>query len=222
MKPYFERGGIKIFHGDCREILPTLDKGAFDLVLTDPPYGMSYESNRYIGKNPFGAIKGDGEYPVDVLKDLIAKYSRVGVLAFCRWENLKDLPKPKSFLVWVKNSHTMGDLDHEYARQWEGICFWNGPDHKWAKGRPQDIIRCDRVPPQALQHPTEKPVELLGILLSQHECETVLDPYCGSGSTLEAAKLLGLKATGIELEERYCEIAARRLEQEVFDFTEAK
>jgi len=217
MKPYYDQGGIQIYHGKCEAVMPTLHDSAFDLVLTDPPYGMNYESNHYKHGNPHKAIAGDNAFPVAVLENLI-KCAKTGVLAFCRWDNLESFPKPKSFIVWEKNNHTAGDLEHEYARQWEACAWWPGSAHRWAKGRPQDIIKCDRVAPGSLLHPTQKPVELMGMLISQNACEVVLDPYMGSGTTLRAAKDLNLKAIGIEVEERYCEIAAKRLQQEVFSF----
>tara|TARA_R110000744_G_C19227079_1_gene547740 strand:+ start:292 stop:933 length:642 start_codon:yes stop_codon:yes gene_type:complete len=211
MKPYYEQDGITIYNADCRDVLPTLDP--VDLVLTDPPYGMNYESNRYVGENPFGGIVGDDAWPTDVIA-MCREIATVGVLAFTRWDVALE-PKPTSMIVWVKNNHTAGDLNHEYARQWEGIAWWKGPQHEWGEGRPQDVILNERVAPTSLEHPTQKPTALLRKLIQQHRCTTTLDPFMGSGTTLRAAKDLGRKAIGIEIEERYCEIAANRLAQGV-------
>lgn len=215
MKPYYEDNHCIIYHGDSREILTNL--APVDVVLTDPPYGMEYKSNYRIGGNPFGKIEGDSLYDFGMISNFL-KIARCGVFAFGRWDNLTGMPKPKSVIVWVKNNWGMGDLEHEFARQWEMCAFWAGEDHKWANGRPQDVIHHDRVNPSSMQHPTQKPVGLMTKLLQSMECETVLDPYMGSGSTLRAAKDLGKKAIGIELEERYCEVAAKRLRQECFAF----
>src|SRR5258708_7558812 len=116
-------------------------------------------------------------------------------------------PPPKSFIVWDKCRHGMGDLEHEFGRQWEGIAFYPGLGHSFTR-RPIDLIRVPCVPPHALIHPNEKPPELFTPLLLSHEGD-VVDPFCGSGSVLRACKDLGRKAIGIEIEERYCEIAAR-------------
>lgn len=108
----------------------------------------------------------------------------------------------------------MGDLEHEYGRQWEAIAFYPGPDHAFVK-RPVDVIRVPCVPPSELTHPNEKPVRLLTGLASSHYGDTILDPFMGSGTTLVAAKNLGRKAIGIEIELKYVKIAIERLEQEV-------
>lgn len=208
---YWRNENAIIFCGDSSVLLPLLPSKYIDLVVTDPPYGINYVSNHRMGGNPFGDIAGDNEYPVETLQFLIENTIR-GVLTFCRWDVLPLLPKPKSFIVWAKNNWGMGDLEHEYARQWEAIAWYPGKNHEWADGkRPQDVLACDRVPPDQLRHPTEKPTILLEQLISHHKCEFVLDPFAGSGSTLEAAVRCGKKTIGIELEERYCEIAKQRL-----------
>jgi site-specific DNA-methyltransferase (adenine-specific) len=215
-KPYYQddQYGITIYHGDCREILPELPK--VDLVLTDPPYGMNYFSNHYKGVNPHLKIEGDDAYPTDIIETCINK-SNNAVFTFCRWENLKDIPTPKSFIVWAKNNWSAGDLKHEYGRQWEGIAFYPQSGHEFIY-RPSDLIDSRRVPPTELLHPTEKPLSTLLSILKANVGNTVLDPFMGSGTTLVAAKHLNRKAIGIEIEEKYCEIAVKRLQQGVFQF----
>jgi len=212
MKPYYEDKYTVIYNADCREVLPSLPK--VDLVLTDPPYGMDYQSSRRTDKSKrHDKIAGDKEFPKWVLDIPYKK----GMFIFCRWDNLYDIPKPKSFIVWDKGVHSMGDLKHEFGRQWEGCAFYVGKDHSFTK-RPCDVIRAMRVDPNKLMHPTEKPVNAVLPLIECMETDTILDPFMGSGTTLRAAKDLNRKAIGIELEEKYCEIAAKRLSQEVFDF----
>jgi site-specific DNA-methyltransferase (adenine-specific) len=126
------------------------------------------------------------------------------------------MPKPRSVLSWVKNNWSMGDLEHEHGRQWEAICFYAQSGHKFIKRIP-DVIYADRTGNNL--HPTEKPESVIQQLIVCNEGETILDPFMGSGTTLRAAKDLGRKAIGIEIEERYCEIAAKRMAQEVFNFT---
>ena len=211
-KPYYSHAGQTIYLGDCREILSELPK--VDLVLTDPPYGMNYKSNWSPKHLQKGGIQNDSEFPLWVFDEV--KYSDA-MFVFCRWDNLQDLPKPKSFIVWDKCVHSMGDLNHEFGRQWEGCAFYPGEKHEFAK-RPVDVIRAMRVAPDKMQHPTQKPTELLTPLISAHKSQTILDPFMGSGTTLVACKQLGRKGIGIEIEEKYAEIAALRLSQEVMDF----
>lgn len=210
-KPYYNdnRAGITIYHGDCREILPHLQK--VDIVLTDPPYGINYQSARRTEWQRKDPIHGDDSFPLWIFEYIKPK---VAFMIWCRWENLKDIPKPKSFIAWDKGNHSMGDLNHEFGRRWEAVAFYPGPMHKF-KRRPADLIIANRINPSSLIHPNENPVEALTPLIDCHVGETVLDPFMGSGTTLRAAKDLGRKAIGIEIEERYCEISARRLAQEV-------
>ena len=126
IKPYYEENGITIYHGDCKDILPELS--AIDLTIMDPPYGINYFSNRYKKGNPYNKIKGDSSYPIEII-NICREISSNAVYAFCRWENLQELPKPKSFIVWIKNNWTAGDLKHAHGRQWEGICFFPGGRH---------------------------------------------------------------------------------------------
>lgn len=207
MKPYYEDSHCTIYHGDCREILPELDK--VDLVLTDPPYGMSFQSNYRNVKHD--KIKNDDQLPIDLIYLAMFKAIKASYF-FCRWDNLKQMPPPKSVLAWVKNNWSMGDLEHEHGRQWEACCFYPKDEHEFIKRIP-DVIIVDRTNNNL--HPTEKPVELMKIIINANVCQTILDPFMGSGTTLRAAKDLNRKCIGIELEEKYCEIAVERLRQEV-------
>ena len=209
IKPYYCQDGITIYHGDSREILGGGQLSAIGLIVTDPPYGMSYCSNRSPKHLHLGGIQGDQSYPEWIFYELTY---RVGMCVFCRWDNLQTIPPPKSFIVWDKGVHSMGDLKHEFGRQWEGVAFYPGPEHEFTK-RPSDVIRASRVTPGDMQHPTQKPIECITPLILCHPVGMILDPFMGSGTTLEAAKLTGRPAIGIEIEERFCEIAARRLSQ---------
>jgi site-specific DNA-methyltransferase (adenine-specific) len=209
MTPYYQDNHCTIYNCDCEEILPDLPK--VDLVLTDPPYGMNYVSNHRFEK--YDKIKNDDKLPVATIKTLIA-ISEKAAYFFCRWDNLKDMPPPKSVLVWVKNNWSMGDLKHEHGRQWEACCFYPGEHHEFIKRIP-DVIEEARTGNNL--HPTEKPIGLLKKIINCNLCDTVLDPYMGSGTTIRAAKDLNRKAIGIEIEEKYCEIAAERMCQEVLE-----
>ena len=210
MKPYYQEAGITIWHGDCREILPALEP--VDLVLTDPPYGMNFQSNHRAIKHD--RIAGDSTLPLELILDAINHAIRAAYV-FCRWDNLSQLPPPSSVIAWVKNNWSMGDLKHEHGRQWEACCFYPKTEHEFIKRIP-DVIHANRTG-NAL-HPTEKPWKALATIIAANVGNTVLDPFMGSGTTLRAAKDLGRKAIGIEIEEKYCEIAAKRMSQSVLDF----
>ena len=212
-KPYYEEDGIKIFNADCRDILPHLEP--VDLVLTDPPYGIDYQSAWRTDKSQWkDKIAGDTEFPLWLFEVFKPKNA---MFIWCRWDILGLLPPPRSFIVWDKGNHSMGDLQHEFGRRWEACAFYPFDGHKFIY-RPVDIINAPRINPVALLHPNEKPVEAITPLLASNEGDTILDPFMGSGTTLRAAKDLGRKAIGIEIEEKYCEIAVKRLRQEVLNF----
>lgn len=208
-KPYYDDGnGMVIYHGDCREILPYLPK--VDLVLTDPPYGIDYQSARRTEWQRKPKIQGDKAFPMwifDMCKPDVALF------VWCRWDNLREIPQPKSFIVWDKGVHSMGDLNHEFGRQWEACAFYPGPNHSFIR-RPVDVVRAMRVDPEQMVHPNEKPIGAITPFIASHN-GLIIDPFMGSGTTLRAAKDLGRKCIGIKIEEKYCEIAARRLGQEV-------
>ena len=202
---YYQDESVVIYHGDCRDILPSLPK--VDLVLTDPPYGIEFRSNhRIIRHDP---LYGDTEFPLALIAQLAVLPTHAAYV-FCRWNNLTTMPSPRSVIVWVKNNWSMGDLKHEHARQWEAICFYPGPQHQFIARIP-DVIFADRTGNDL--HPTQKPLSLCKKILGANVGQVVLDPFMGSGTTLRAAKDLGRKAIGIEIDERYCEIAARRMSQ---------
>lgn len=202
-----------IHKGDCFELLKQIPNKSIDLIITDPPYGMNFQSNHR--KEKHLVIEGDDKFPIEIMQELF-RIAKKGVYVFCRWDNLKELPKPKSVLAWVKDNWSMGDLEHEHGRQWEAICFYNMEEHKFKKRIP-DVIKAERTGNNL--HPTEKPVKLIRELIKANECETILDPFAGSGSTLIASKQLGKKFIGIEIEEKYVEVIKQRLNQTVLDFT---
>jgi site-specific DNA-methyltransferase (adenine-specific) len=212
VQPYYEQDGITIYHGDCKDVLPTLP--CVDLVLTDPPYGMGYVSNRRAVK--YDKIYGDDALPIEQIQVSIRKATSAAYV-FCRWDNLSAMPPPRSVLVWVKNHWSAGDLKHEHGRQWEAICFYPGPKHEFTT-RTGDVIHANRT--DNVYHPTEKPEELFQALMLANVGQTILDPFMGSGTTLVSAKRLGRTAIGIEREEHYCEVAVKRLQQGALDFSE--
>ncbi len=216
IKPYYQDDYVTLYNGDCRDIISELNM-AFDFVLTDPPYGMNYQSCRKVDWDRKDKIKNDKEFPLYIFE----MKPDIALLVWCRWNNLKDIPMPKSLIVWDKGIHSMGDLSHEFGRRWEACAFYPGKFHKF-KYRPVDIISIPRVSPDKLKHPNEKPIGAIKPLIDCHETTLILDPFAGSGTTGVAAKELNRKCVLIELEEKYCEITAKRLSQEVFNFEEVK
>lgn len=233
MRPYFDEDGITIYHGDCRDVLPTLEVKA-DLLVTDPPYGMNYESGR---QRSFGPIIGDdGSLNVIDALELALRglnYSRSPHVYIFGKFDLSSLPLgPRCELIWDKGQIGTGNLSMCWAPQHEYIQFavYLSPKHTGNSGalsarlRKGSILRVPRMDGNVIQHPTEKPVLLLRQLIESSSVigDLVLDPFAGSGSTLEAARIEGRRAIGIEIEERYCEVAAKRLAQRCLCFENAR
>lgn len=208
MKPYYEQDGITIYHGDCRELLP-IDA---DVMVTDPPYGIDYKSGAQSTGKTDQKIRGDKDTS---LRDFALEGWRGPALVF----GSPKAPKPQGTrmtLIWdQKGALGMGALDLPWKPSWQEIYVLG----KGFKGRRDGAVLA-YAPVQAMAcngrvHPHQKPVSLMAALL--HKCPPgiVLDPFMGSGTTLRAAKDMGRKAIGIEIEKKYCEIAVKRLAQGV-------
>lgn len=199
-------GNATLYLGDCLEILPSLPK--VDACITDPPYGMSFQSNHRAEKHLKIANDDTADLAAFVIKWAIEQSSH-SVYAFGRWDNLADYPKPKSLITWVKNNWSMGDLQHEHARQTEVAFFYPGTDHDWPVARPTDVVSWARTNNDF--HPTEKPVGLMTRFVEWTR-GTILDPFMGSGTTGVAAVQMGRQFIGIEREPKYFDIACKRIE----------
>lgn len=219
MQPYYEHGGITIYHGDCRDVLPDLPSA--DLVLTDPPYGVAYQSNRATGQGAIPITNDGTRLSLRLYRQVIPLLRADHVLWFTRWDAWPDVWGElgqwfplRGLLIWDKGTPGMGDLRH-WGPSYEMIA--SAGTGSITGGRDGSILRFGGVPSGNRDHPTEKPVALLEYLIGKLNAKTVIEPFMGSGSTLRAAKNAGCEAVGIEIEERNCEIAARRLSQEVLD-----
>lgn len=193
---------ITLYNADCRDVIYGV---SYDSIATDPPYGMAFRSNQRTVKH--AAIAGDGD--VRMLQwacELTAAHSKY---IFCRWDNLVDVPKPKSLITWVKNGHSMGDLNHEHGRQTEVALFYPGASHFFPNGRPSDVVRAPRT--GNADHPTQKPVELMEQVVLWTD-GTVFDPFMGSGATGIACARLGRAFVGVELHPGYFDKACRAVE----------
>ena len=227
--PYYQDADCTLYLGDCRDVLPRLEPESIDLLLTDPPYGAEWESGRR--QQSFGPIAGDGDQSVarDGLRACMAAIRRSRHLYVFGRFDLAGLPVSDAVeLIWDKEHFNAGDLSIPWGNQHEYICFAvkllgeaqrrGGHGNHAARLRRGSVLRYLRPNASAVtRHPTEKPVPLLRELIesSTRMGETVLDPFAGSGSTGVAAKLEGRRSVLIEVEERYCEVAARRLAQQV-------
>lgn len=200
LKPYYQDESVTIYHGDCREILPQLPK--VDLVLTDPPYGIGADkkmAHSSIRDNPKWTDDWDYRNP-EAMELALRLGNKAAVWGGNYYTDV--LPPSAAWLVWLKPEASTGFSLADFEMCWTSGTF---------AARSKTFNRRD-----GNEHPTQKPVGVMTWVMGYFpEAQTILDPFMGSGTTLVAAKLLGRKAIGIEIEEKYCEIAAKRLSQSV-------
>lgn len=227
MKPFYEQSGITIYHGDCAKVMGDLWSGfrtgaaSFDLLLSDPPYGIGEARGKNATRGKTTHISGrkalaeSTDWGVSDWDDKPAHSEIAQARGLCKWQiifggNYYDLPPSSCWLVWDKENGETDFADCELA--WTNLkkavrkltYRWNGMLQQ--PGRPKEIR----------QHPTQKPEAVMVWALTQapQDIKTVFDPFMGSGTSLVAAKRLGKRGVGIEREEKYCEIAANRLRQD--------
>jgi DNA modification methylase len=224
MKPYYQHAGITIYHGDCREILPFVKA---HVLVTDPPYGVNLGKHLGAAETRPGFLTKQAyasyEDSYDNFRDTVVPgicmglnhTRRAGV--FCAGTMMWDLPRPAAVggvylpAACGRNSWGFASLAHV-------LLYGDSPQLNLGS-RPIAISSTDTA--DAVNHPCPKPLSWMKWLIalcSRDAAEIVIDSFCGSGTTLEAAKALGHPAIGIEIEEKYCEIAAKRLSQEVLAF----
>jgi len=216
LKPYYETELGKLYYGDCLEIMPMLEP--VDLVLTDPPYGINYnphwlnERNIKAGKAPIKVdrliVGDDGSLDLSFLFD----YSRRLIWGFPYiYDSLAS-----GWLAWDKQPgiETMRllvtPMEMASTTLWQGFklirCMWGGYYRDNGEKR--------------YDHPTQKPQKVISWVIADYTkpSDIILDPFLGSGTTAYCAKKLNRHCIGIEIEEKYCEIAAKRCSQGVFNF----
>jgi DNA modification methylase len=239
VKPYYDHGGVTIYHGDCREILPRITG---DIVVMSPPYNTLPQSHkpsglhaeRKSGINRWIKKASDG-YSDAMPEDEYQKWLR-GIIGLCLesarglvWMNhkvryregaaihpLQFLPFPVYAEVIWDRGISMALNCKRYAPSHEGIWGFGKPNY-WDDSLNTRMSVWRISPQRSDDHPCPYPMELVSplIISSAKKGGLVIDPFMGSGTTLRAAKDLGRKAIGIEIEEKYCEIAVKRLAQEV-------
>ena len=218
MKPYYEQDGITIYHGDCREVeLPT---GSVDLVIADPPYGMSYLSR---GTHPMIQGDDDNSWVPEAMRHAL-RALKTNRHFYVFGPDMPGLTTAATMeLIWDKGRLSAGGGNHPWSPGHERLTFGVYSRFKSHRNVGNGNVRLRRstvlhVPKVnngrgSFVHPNQKPVMLMRVLIeaSSQFDEVVFDPFMGSGTTLVAAKAEGRSAIGIEVEERYCEIAAKRL-----------
>lgn len=222
MSLYYEDEFVELHLGDCRAVRGWTRA---DVLVTDPPYGMGFQSNMRKG-GKLDRIEGDRDTEVrDAVVDLWG--DRKPALMFGRWS----VPAPageRQRLIWHKaNTPGMGDLSIPWGPAHEEIHLLGRGWDVAATGEKRigSVITTNGARGGAAGdenvtgHPTPKPVSLMEALIARTPPGVIADPFAGSGATLIAARNLGRRAIGVELEERYCELIVRRLSQQAFDFS---
>jgi DNA modification methylase len=218
----------EVRRGDCRKVLATIADESVDLVLTDPPYGIAYRPSRTAGNptHPWRRILGDEHFNAKLYQDWLAHAYRVlrpdrHLYCFAsdiHLGNVRRLVADAGFrvkrtMIWEKPNWTLGDCRGDYGHQTEFIVFAHKGRRELTPPRHGNVLHIPRVPAPRMQHPTEKPVELLRYLIAKSAPATgvVLDPFAGSGSTGKAAQLEGRSSIQIELDPTYLAAARQRL-----------
>ena len=221
MKPYYEDELVTLYHGKCEDI-PTLWAGA-DVLVSDVPYGIDYRSNSP-RETLARSIAGDKDTSMRDYAILThQRNNNAGVdapaLIFGTWR----IPRPagtRQVLVWdTKGALGMGAMDLPWKPAHQEIYVLG---KGFSGRRTSDVITAAPVQSMGKNgrvHPHQKPVPLMEALIEKCPPGVIADPFAGSGATLIAARNLGRKVIGVELEEHYCEVIAKRLQQQTFDFT---
>lgn len=218
MTPYYDEGGITIYHGDCREILPEVSGSA---LVTDPPYGIGWARATW---------NDDPEAYPELMRWLVSEGIRIGGWCFV----FQAMPNIGRFHEWFPEGWRIFAACKNFAQirptgvwhSWDPVVFWNSGQNSGQNSvhtnrdfHVGNVAGCfgDKV-----GHPSPRPLDTMRhiVQLAAPVDGLVIDPFAGSGTTLKAAKETGRRAIGIEIEERYCEIAAKRLAQGVLPLQE--
>lgn len=210
MSLYYEDEFVELHLGDCRGVRGWTTA---DVLVTDPPYGMAYVSRR-AKDGPTKAIAGDKD--TDARDAVLELWGDRPALVFGKW----NVPRPDATrhrLIWDKGDDPgTGDLTMPWGNSEEEVyVLGRGFEGK----RRSNVIRAGRLTGgQRPNHPTPKPVALMEALIEYAPPGVIADPFAGSGATLIAARNLGRRAIGVEVDEKYCELIVSRLAQQAFIF----
>lgn len=225
MKPYYDRDGIVLYHGDCRQIMPTLPRRSVDLIITDPPFSVPVKYQDAEGEHPrsWGDLVVMEPFFREVFEEMRRVIREEGQAYVCCddesypvfFKAMYPLWPQSHMLIWYKPSGRRG---RGWLHAYELVLHLRTAITQYAEGFRQDVIGIMPVRTLNRQHPAEKPGDLWTFLSEgmPQEKFTLLDPFAGGGSALRWAKDHGQKAIGVEIEEQYCERIVAALEQGVF------
>jgi DNA modification methylase len=212
MRPYYDDGTVVIYHGDCRNVLQELTA---DVLVTDPPYGINHSSKQEQGEGKWCGRPIVGDASTESRDWVIDWWGSRPAVVFGSWKRARPSGL-RAVLVWDKGlAAGMGDLSVPWKPNWEEVYILGDG---FSGRRDSGVISGYTAVTWSTRgrlHPNEKPVGLMRDLILKCPPGVILDPFAGSGTTLRAAKDVGRRAIGVEVDEHWCEVAARRLSQEV-------
>ena len=221
----YKNDDVKLLRGDCLELMKLIPDGSVDAIITDPPYGMNFRSNRRVVKDKFDKIDNDDN--LDWLGVFVDECFRVmkpdtAIYCFCSWHKIdvfkieiERLFKLKNIIVWVKNNHGSGDLKASYAPKHEFVIYAHKGRSLFREKRLPDVMSYPKISSSKLRHPTEKNTDMLEVFIKNNSNNkgVILDPFMGSGSTGCAAVNTNRKFIGIERDDKYFDIADDRINE---------
>lgn len=217
-EPYYQDEFVTLYHGDCLEITDWLDA---DVLVTDPPYGIKWKGITTGVNKGFDKFKNGiaNDNSIEVRDEVLRRWEEKPAIVFGSWR-VNRPSNTKHRLIWHKAGQPPGPLNAPFMSQDEEI-YILGKGFRSSSPPMRSVIRTEEHRPSAVSsigHPTPKPVGLMEMLIDRCPEGTIADPFAGSGATLLAARNLNRKVIGVELEEQYCELIAKRLSQQTFDF----
>lgn len=214
MDPYYQDESVTLYHGDCLDVMGSVD---FDSVVTDPPYGINFRPRDH-ARDAQESVEWDDRVPYE----LLPMFGRCPVIWFGSPIKVSEAFGPEGFaepptrmLMWAPKFTLSMSANNGIAYRWHPIYTWRLPTQSPAV---HDVLVDATERSHWWNHPATKPLSLMRRLVAMVGPGTILDPFAGSGSTLRAAKDLGIKSVGIELDESYCEVIATRMSQGVLNF----
>ncbi len=214
---------VTLHLGDCLEVMRSMPDKSVDAVITDPPYGISYQSAwRTDPSQRFDILDGDEKVSVEwMFESFRVARDTACLFCFCRWDTQQiffdAISKAgwiiKSQVIWDRGVHGLGDLKSQYAPMHDNAWFAVKGNYQFSGKRPKSVLHIDRLPASDLIHPTQKPVSLMEVITNDltTKNQVILDPFMGSGTTGVACVQTGRNFIGIEIDPDYYAIAERRI-----------